>query len=505
MKNQVIGALLARGFGGSSAAAVPGAAEPDGLPTSSSAAGVEEVCEVLLSALDDPEGAPGHHWVFLVGGPGNGKSFQVATVLNRLGLAFSTTEDNSRAPRSALFDHGAAKFLVVNDASIRTRRDTARAGTSLFSDLVVLEGLASQRATHALINVNRGILVEELQLASSAPQASLARPVLAWLNGRMLEPTDLVSPVLAGDYYSQAIVDAGYGKPIFLHAVFLDQLSLLERRPGDARACLHGVETRTPSFDKYTVMRLLPDRARLETPAGKLLAALVEESGFERTECSGCRASASCPFLANARNLRDAEVRAGVLAILRSAEIASGHLLTYRELWSACATLVIGPRRAAFASRHPCEWIAVQVDNLRPTGQSRAEAISALSEHRFFNGLYSARESRGSDAGRKEGASVAPVLHALSLVDPVTDAIPRWASVVNDALDAHNYGESPIEALRAADPLVKKVVVPLDEQALDPTLDGDGWAEMDDATRHTEGCASPQVRNRRVAGATKQG
>ena len=151
--NQAISDLIARGFGGGEAVVVPGAESADNLPSSSPPAGVSFAIEEFVKAASDDQGDGGNCWVVLIGGPGNGKSFQVERVIRKLGLE-PMHDDEGLARRSSWTNTGHSKVLVVNDATIRDSDSHAGAGGDLSKEFQMLFTSSKQGPTHALISVN---------------------------------------------------------------------------------------------------------------------------------------------------------------------------------------------------------------------------------------------------------------------------------------------------------------------------------------------------------------
>ena len=83
--NQTISDLIARGFGGGDAVVVPGSETAVDLPSSAPPAGVKFAINQLVESAKD-SGTDCNCWVVLIGGPGNGKSFQVERVIQELQL-----------------------------------------------------------------------------------------------------------------------------------------------------------------------------------------------------------------------------------------------------------------------------------------------------------------------------------------------------------------------------------------------------------------------------------
>jgi hypothetical protein len=106
---------------------------------------------------------------------------------------------------------------------------------------------------------------------------------------------------------------------------------------------------------------------------GQLLGKFFSEKHFPLPSDSGN--ALVDPFAANIENFRTEEFRSGFQNILRSAELVSSHKLTYRELWGAVVTSVVG------SEIDPQRWLH---DNQPPAevGKARLKAFMMLASCR---------------------------------------------------------------------------------------------------------------------------
>jgi hypothetical protein len=427
-------ALPQRSFGGAGVAVRPDDWPPDSFwPTGSSSPAADEALDWIRTRIISGSKAV---LGFLVGGPGNGKSFLTSNFV--AGLEELSPKDDGLAHRTYRYRIGVADLVLVNDATIH--RSDARP-----SPLVADIDEAVEGAHHLLANVNRGILYEEL---SRSDDISPGRMVVQWLEGSL--PADSMGwrlePIHDEQYFRSARLLAPSDRSTILVSVNMDVCSLFEHRPGtEFDPAAHGVEAR---IDGYRIERLnrrdegFSDR----TPGGSLIKAFVE--GFPTPEV---RQVLLDPFEANLESLAKPKVRTGVCTILRGAEIASSKRLTYRELWGAISLLVLGDLTDRYPSADPQDWLGMH----QPQGSDvlqHLEATAALAGLRFHQALFRARPYA---AGQAPTAS-SPVTRLTQLVDPVIDARPGkrlssgagWADPVLDAFAAQSLGESPLEGLR---------------------------------------------------------
>lgn len=448
-RNELVQAVYRRGFGGEAAVVVPGLSI-DCLPSASPAAGVDEACEVLLDALTS--GGKTGACVFLIGGPGNGKSHVLSRLLGELGL-YMTPREGNLAPRSDVLDVNGMPFLVVNDASIRPGEAAGNVGAGdLAQDIrMLLEKVDQGDLPSALVCINRGILIEELARVPRDPSWQRERSLIEWLQS----DCDATADATNGEFTRTRPL-VGEDGPVAL-AVFLDRLSLLERQP-------QPLPGKAAEFGRYRVAPLR-STARLESPAAELLGKLVDSKNFEDAQCSGCPAEKNCPFLANARSLRSDAVGLGVLDTTRMSEIVSGHLATYRDLWALYAALIVGVDRPEFAEGHPCEWVQDLLLDYHDSGDAVGEEqLRALVAQRYYEAVFPSLGELGNKAGEVGWSETPPIIKRLQAVDPAKDSAGSWAGIVDAAVEAVAYGELPLSAIVKECPEFRGAVAPIDEE-----------------------------------------
>ena len=328
-------------------------------------------------------------WCFLVGGPGNGKSEALRTLASRLGVTLPAAVPGQRVPRvipigwpaqSSNLSTGLS-VAFVNDASI-PRPLPAGATSALGSLFLDIADALSATNTALFVNVNRGILIEELgslyqvDLSAAPPEQQLAAEVIRWLSTPPREESPqadgietIIRPGATTPHYGQfKLTLANLGKKIVIavHVVFLDVLSLLEPRPGESGVSID-FSVSPPGVGRYqTIGRLVStDVTRDDTLAGGVLESYVEPSQWQDGGCRDtstgelCQAHLLCPIAQNAVWLQDATLRQRALDTLRAAEIAAGRRLTYRDLLGHISLAMLGPPQQPWLSgTHPCSWVS---------------------------------------------------------------------------------------------------------------------------------------------------
>ena len=442
--NQTIIHLMKRGYGGSEAVATPGdeSVSTEHLPEGKPAPGVEEVLENLQMKLTEGETSSAE-WVFLTGGPGNGKSHQVESLIKKLDPLdpLEKPRTGDLAKRKYTFKFKNARLIIVNDATIR------KPGSSIGDlPLDLREALQGHEKipTYLVVNINRGILVEE--------ESKLTR------DGGSDHDFEkkVINKIRQGSntyysYYVEDIPPALGGGKVNIHAVYLDQVSLLELSPGEL-----DVEAMAPGDEPpaYKVMKKLDKKDRLESPAGKLIEDLVHEKNFEGAACVNCNAKELCPFLSNAISLRNEKFRQGFLTVARGLEIVSGHLVTYRDLWGILCLAILGkPEGSAWSLDTPCSWVRTRVEKFEQKRSKYEESLLELYLHRIHEALFPLQLTKktGLFGYKPKDPEEDDYVIKLKLneVDPAMDVGPDWAQDVSDALEGVHFGKTISEDVDA--------------------------------------------------------
>ena len=441
--NQTIIHLMKRGYGGSEAVATPGdeSVSTEHLPEGKPAPGVEEVLENLQVKLTGGETSSAE-WVFLTGGPGNGKSHQVESLIKKLNPLdpLEKPRTGDLAKRKYTFNFKNARLIIVNDATIR---EPGSHILDLPRDLREALESHQEKPTYLVVNINRGILVEE--------ESNLKR-----YGGSDHDfEKNVISKIMQGGntYYSYHVEDIppalGDGK-VNIHAVYLDQVSLLELSPDKL-----DLETMAPG-DKppaYNVMKL-DDENRLKSPAGELLEDLVHEKNFEGAACVNCNAKELCPFLSNAISLRNEKFRQGFLTVARGLEIVSGHLVTYRDLWGILCLAILGkPEGSDWSLDTPCSWVRTRVEKFEQKRSKYKESLLELYLHRIHEALFplQLKKKTGLFDYKPKDPEEDDYVTKLKLneVDPAMDVGPDWAQDVSNALEGVHFGKTISEDVDA--------------------------------------------------------
>nr|WP_157497757.1 hypothetical protein [Leifsonia sp. Leaf325] len=442
-----LGRLWERATGGGDVAARPDAGVSS-WPVVARAPGVDAAWAWLAEGV---ESGARPRAVFLIGGPGAGKSHAAAAVVERLKVA-----DQSRsvlANRSYDYVVGEQKLTIINDATIRG--DEPHRETPLARDF----GDALKYGSHLLACVNRGILIEEsAEIRAGASGEGLGAGIVAWL--QQLDDVDLrdtdssepwsIRTTFAESYVRSAVIAKNGDAVADLVAVYVDVCSLLEREPKVSIES-SGSGNVLISANPYSIGDVRDQNARLASPGGNLLAAILESIGKEGEHSED--ANFLNPLIANEISLSHEQVRAGALAVLRASEIISGQRFTFREMWGAAVRLLVGNAPERIAGDHIQSLIA----SLQPTAESpyaRFLQVRELADLRYSQALF---DAAGVWAFGAEDALRNPVTKLTWAADPLRDTDPGhfdpveptsgWATPIAEAFSGPVASGSPLETL----------------------------------------------------------
>lgn len=425
--------LWAHSTGGSSVAARPETVEvPVWWPKAERAAGVS-AAQAWFRA---PRSASDRSlkFLFLVGGPGGGKSFAAAELV--ADMEEVNKKSVYRAHRRHEYSSFERKVLLVNDASISERGDK----DSLAKDMQAAAFMASD----VIACVNRGILIEECRISDGENEFS---PLVGWLAGQETNPTLEVESFVDLDYLKSVRCEIG-NQAFEIVCVFVDTCSLLELAPVIKSEDLFHGTVPVPHEAHYRIQtwsERQKGNAKL-SPAHELLSLTAEL--FQGTEFDGD--ATLNPFAANAENAANLEVQENVLSILRAGEIASGLRFTYREMWGAIARVFV-----AEATSTPLSGIGNLLSEIPVDPVGRLEALLSRANYRFHMGLLGPYQN---DERSRTARAVDPILRIVHLVDPLLDARPGrrtsgdpwgWATPIADAFSGPLTDAGPLSLLEA--------------------------------------------------------
>ena len=444
--------LPLRGFAGS-LVANPGTDPDSGFFVDGEyASGAHAAAEWLESKIATPPDSAMRYMLFLVGAPGNGKS-HIASQIQRGLQEIGPHRSANIHHRMHEYQHGSGQQLtIINDATIPPHSNGgAMDRSALISDIDV--AISDMRVL--AVNVNRGILYEELQATQSE---SIGRLIVQWLSEPDQPVSDISDWTIDVDAINQKRSDDAL-KSLTIHSksldlsvcivsVHIDRYSMLEISP-KVKNFGETVSGFPEMQNTYKVCRF-GDRtiANCEnTPVGGLLSRFFSESHFPAPPIA--EEVLIDPFAANLENFRGEHFRQGFQNILRASELVSSHKLTYRELWGAISTAMIGSNSELM--KHGLRKWLVHNQPPEEAGRDRLNALMVLANFRTHQTIFGATHVNL----RGEGVQTrTPVTILTAAVDPARDAKPGWgktagwASCVLEAFHGQAEGESILNAMK---------------------------------------------------------
>lgn len=305
--------------------------------------------------------------IFLVGGPGNGKTEAVeftickldasmdlgGALLDELAARFSgdagglsgrmVKSKQTRFPERS----GVTEISIVQDGSEAERNDPASPAEHLCNDI---RSLLSQNDGHVYIAcVNRGVLDDALILATERDE-----PAVGELVKKIVQSASLGSGGIACWPLD--------GYPNF--AVWpMDVESLVEESNGAG-----------------------------SNSAARQIVEVATNAEYWPAFGS-CAAGEHCPFCTNRKLLAGEPHMSSFIRIMRWFELASGKRWNFRDLFSLTAYLLAGTTDShEGVAYHPCEWASAQISP-KGGGQAKVEAkrvrgllkvVSAQYQHAIF-------------------------------------------------------------------------------------------------------------------------
>ena len=332
-------------------------------------------------ARDLVNGSPGTpRWIFLIGGPGNGKSEAVEALVRELdGIANvdgaliqivgSEFAAGALAPRrvnvaphempGSVLQNNVRSLIIIQDASAVDGPDHVAENT-LIDDLADLVTCPPGHEPVFICCANRG-------LVARARSAIQSKDSLTWLN--VSDVTELLTQLLTA---------TGLGPD----ALAIDRPQCWPLK-SDARFAAWPLDLDS----------IITTEGELSPFEQMMLAATNEAVWDTDTGCTDCSSRELCPFYTNSKMLRDEPDRKGLIKLLRHGEMATGQRWNFRDSFSLCAELIVGQHDDFPLDdrvHSPCLWVHERVDDIEFGGQpsTQLEAAWDLAFHLYPQALF---------------------------------------------------------------------------------------------------------------------
>lgn len=313
--------------------------------------------ESIISGFEAPRS------IFLIGGPGNGKSDAVEGCIRKLGslmgcpdeveqhfrAEFGKHLDKGILPRKVLLQEHVGNYdglQVVQDATVR---DPERPGSTpqelLLEDLEQIVLNPSSNELY-ICCVNRGVLAEAITIAANGPYQDSTVRFLNQISFAVKSHPHSVDAWPLAEYHDVGIWP-------------MDVESLVDS------ALYEGTDT----------------------PGERIFSHIVDDAKWKA--CGGCHAKGHCPFRANQEMLSTAKTRTALLDLLHAYELISGKRWNFRELFGLVSAIMVGSEKD-YGGMPPCEWVCEQVKKATGDGNRNAaycasfKLVSKLYTHALF-------------------------------------------------------------------------------------------------------------------------
>ena len=320
--------------------------------------------DIATSAASSPR------WIFLIGGPGNGKSETVQDFLSHLDAALGLGGTLCQV----LSQRFAPSGLVPRKVEILPG-DLGAAGAAFAAKIGRLMVVQDATATESAHGNAANELAVDLADLITTPDTPPMPVFIACANRGLL---------------SRAMNEAyrAFGNDVTRLFANLIQASSLGRDTLEGRKPCWPIETDTRfACWPLDVESLLVGSS---PPLDQALLSAVDANSWETAgHCQDCTSRDLCPFRQNAEWLRDDSTRRNLLAMLRRGELARGQRWNFRDAFSLIAELVVGQWSDFGNASHPCDWVHRNVAAARTTPPDATAILSLalrLYPHAMFRG-----------------------------------------------------------------------------------------------------------------------
>ena len=337
---------------------------------------ITRIRQLARGLLNDAPSTP--RWVFLIGGPGNGKSEAVETFLEELDFQANSNgrliniakQEFSPGPLARrridisqdqlpnpVLQKQLRRLIIIQDASAVDKPDQM-AEQVLIDDLAELITSPLGSEPVFICCANRGLVARACSRIKTLDSHH-------WLS----EITDLLSQLLTA---------TGLGP----EALSIDRPQCWPLEEDERFAAW--------PLDLDSIVTADADMSPFE----QMIDAATTAPQWEGNgRCGDCTARDLCPFYANSKSLRNQDRRLALLKILRHGEMAVGQRWNFRDLFSLCAELIVGQDEDFSrydAGESPCSWVHERADEILygRTPPTQLQAAWELALHLYSQALF---------------------------------------------------------------------------------------------------------------------
>jgi hypothetical protein len=370
-------------------------------------------------------GANVPRWVFLVGGPGNGKSETVQDFLTHLDTAMEFNGELIGILRSKF----AALPLVPRRVEVLPT--DLQAGQERFAGII-----------------GRIVVVQDATATESAggnAARELAEDVLELLTGSEQPPPVFIVCANRG-LLARALNEAfkwmgGENEATRVFKKVIGVTSLGQETWTTVPSCWPLADNERFACWPLDVESLLITQSSIESPLNQVVSHATDLSKWETPgACLDCNARACCPFRQNAEWLREPEIRSNLVTILRRGELARGQRWNFRDAFSLVAELIVGQWSDFSGEPTPCEWVHKKAQHVIVSSAGVSPAL-ALVRHLYPHALFGADllENLVKCAASKIRVDIAEHPFSASIIQGLRPFVQASAKPIRDLL-RNDYG-----------------------------------------------------------------
>ncbi len=382
-------------------------------------------------------------WIFLIGGPGNGKSETVQDFLGHLDeelgmqgelVKFLENEfvpqpvikrrisvlskDIAAAP--GIFKDRVGRLVVIQDATA-TEDALGNAAQQLCYDIADLLQDSGEISPIFVVCANRGLLTRALKDAYEM-----------W--GKENSVVQLLTELIK---VSSLGIEALADQPHSCWPLELKELKI------NARVACWPLD-----FES-----LLVQTGDVEAPVRQILHVATEYEKWEiSSRCNDCTSRGCCPFRQNAEWLRDNSNVSNLEVILRHGELAIGQRWNFRDTFSLIAEIMVGQWSDFKDLGQPCTWVHKQVDNLQnSTNHFAVGPLYALVRRLYPHALFQKELWRELAGIYRDDPKIPGQERSRALIRVLTDDEPSSSKPIREKL-LEDYSRLDSAIFTPADP-----------------------------------------------------
>ena len=337
---------------------------------------LDKIRRLALDLVADVPESP--RWIFLIGGPGNGKSEAVEAFIRELDRAADSGGILSSLLSPMFVGEAIAprRVQITQDELRGTLLENTVRGLTIIQDASAVDGPA---------HVAEEVLIEELAELVTSPTGQESVFMCCANRGLIARARSAIREQERYDWLNVDEVTELLTQ--LLTATGLGPEALATDRPG-----CWPLETDSRFAAWPLDLDSIISSGGDDSPFQRMIQVAVDPERWSgQGSCGDCDSRGLCPFYANAQMLHTMEAQCRLLTMLRHSEIATGQRWNFRDSFSLCAEIIVG-QRDDFDSgdSSPCQWVHTRADEIRYGSQASSKLAAAwdLTFHLYSQALF---------------------------------------------------------------------------------------------------------------------